>query len=77
MKKKKEIKKKEIKIKNKAINFFKEVLLIIVFIFIVTIIILSLGTALILIGFIYARQNNYYDWETKEKLEKEKWSREI
>ena len=66
------------KIKNKIANFFKEVILIIVLVFIITLIILSLGTALILIGFIYARQKNgYHDWKIKENLEKEKWSKEI
>lgn len=64
--------------KNRIINFFRNVLFIIGLIFIITLIILSLGIGLILIGFIYVRQeNNYYDWEIKEELERDKWSNEI
>lgn len=71
-------KKKETKLKNIIISFFKEVLIIIVIIFIVSLTILSLGVALILFGFVFARQKNgYHDWEIKEELEKEKWSKEI
>lgn len=71
-------KKKEIKVKNRITNFLKEIQLIIVLIFVVSLTILSLGVALILFGFVFARQKNgYYDWEVKEELEKEKWSKEI
>ena len=69
---------KETKIKNRIIKFFEGILFIITLIFIISLIILSLGVGLILIGFIYAKQeNNYYDWEIKEELEKDKWSKEI